>query len=180
MKILSLDPATGETGWAVLTDDGSPDGRLDDYGLIRGADGELEHVMRELYCSALALIASHLPDVAAVELPFAQKRPGGQARRSVVHLPTYGMAVGVCLAACYAHTRSVYGVPNDEWGRRFPVGKDQYKTARVLAVEGLYGLERGKMGAMSVAGNVADAVLLARYVLLRHVRTDGVYTGGRA
>jgi Holliday junction resolvasome RuvABC endonuclease subunit len=168
--ILSFDPAIGDTGYALLgTSQQSPDGDLHDWGLIEGGEGTVEERLAMLYTAACELIEKHQPSIVAVEFPFAKAMPGGRARRSVMHLPTYGMAVGVVFAAARASGRTTVVVANDEWGRRFPTRGDDKKRLRVLAVSGLYNIAPERMGCESKAGNVADAVLLARYVMLRHV-----------
>jgi hypothetical protein len=111
-----------------------------------------------------------MPDIVIVETPFEKTRGGaGQSKRSVVTLPWYGVAVGaaICGAMRYlpGSDAKLGGVANDTWAKRYPVGKDPYKTARVKLAADVYGRQPEEFGCKSKAGDVADAVLMARWLL---------------
>ena len=100
-----------------------------------------------------------------VEMPQTVTR-GKKGKRSAAHLPTYGMAVGMVLAA--ARTAGVRRITPSatEWTRGLPgVDGDEYKTKRVRAVTYYYGAGWDKLLSRKQAGNVADAALLARWAL---------------
>lgn len=106
-----------------------------------------------------------------VETPFESRRPPSGAARSVVTLPVYGVAVGMVLGAAHKlvhqnNMDTLLTVPSDEWPRGWapPVKGDDYKTARVEFVNGLYGLDLVEQGgSKSKAADMADAILLAHW-----------------
>lgn len=105
---------------------------------------------------------------AVVEMPFAKRRPPAGARRSVVDLPTYGVAAGVVLATTIPFVRvgQILTPPSDEWptGWAPPVKGDRYKSARVAFANSLYGLDLvAQCGSKSKAADMADALLLAEW-----------------
>lgn len=181
MKILSLDPAMGVTGWALLTDDASPDGKPEDFGLIRNAEGgDILERVRQFRDELLTLMEKSVPDLIVVETPFARARGGQKVKRSALSLPTYGIAVGTALCAAVGHqsTRHLHGprpvkvisVPVDTWSIGIRSG-GEYKENRVQFATWLYKLREGIFGAKTTAGNVADALLMARWALATR-RTD--------
>lgn len=183
--VLALDPSLSCTGWAVVCVKGPAGlGKLVEAGRITpdhsGPDAAIE-----LHAEVRDLIAARSSDVVIVETPAAGRRaPGGGSfdKRSVVTLPSYGMAVGVCLAAALEWAprlkHHVMHVPADEWCRGLPSTRgDKNKSGRVRLAASLYGRDVSAFGAPSTAGNVADAVLLARWAM---ERVQGVGGGGAA
>lgn len=166
MKILGLDPALNLTGWATLIDNG-PDGLLDDYGLIHGSEEKgLDPRGRELVGQVQSLIKGVAPDLVVVELPAdGSQGSGGYGGRAAMSGPPYGFAVGCVFAAALAMGVEVRGVSVSRWAKGLPKG-DDHKSGRVRAAQYLYGLPEGKLGAKTTAGNIADAILLARWVLI--------------
>lgn len=177
MKILALDPAKGCTGWAVLEDDGSPDGAILGAGTIKVAtDGRSAHVwLGDLAREVLALHAKERTEYVAIETP-SESSGGSRSRyanRAATSMPVYGMAVGCVIAAVntieWEGLKAVVCVPVDHWARYLKTG-GKHKPERVRVAAMLYGREVREFGTKSDAGNVADAVILARWVLLNKVR----------
>ena len=105
---------------------------------------------------------------AVVEMPFATKRPPAGATRSVVNLPTYGVAVGVVLATVnpWMPLGQILTPASDDWPRGWApaVKGDRYKSARVQAANALYGLDLvAQCGSKSKAADMADALLMAEW-----------------
>lgn len=190
MRILALDPSLTCTGFATVDADGSESGRLIEAGTITPMLPDGAPMVERVRCMGRqvwdALWAAK-PGVVVVETPFATPRGGPKQRRSTLTLPNYGVAVGYVLAgadafrgqinaanppdprAPNARPLEVVTVPADEWSRGLPsTARDPDKTGRVRFAASLYGLEAADFGAVSVAGNVADAVLLAWWYLRRH------------
>jgi hypothetical protein len=172
LKILSFDPSMSATGWALLVDDGTPDGRLEGAGRITDSGGCVLERAWKLYSEVAALIGEQLQPLSAtsriiVEVPFNKARGGPKSRRSAMTLPTYGMAVGAVACAAKASGWEVTSVPAADWSRGLPgVMKDPYKTRRVMYAASIYGRKPREFGAKTTAGDVADAVLLARWSML--------------
>lgn len=173
MSVVAFDPAITHTGAACVSDDGL-ELRMRALITVEGEGRDLQDRLRELRADVRAFIDDNLPKVIAVEMPAAKgiaPKSQGFGNRSALHLPTYGIAVGTVLAEAerYAETHPHLDVkvlcrPSDSWTRGYPGTKgDPHKTARVRLVESLYGLADGALGFMSYAGNVADAILLARH-----------------
>lgn len=177
MSILAFDPSKTCTGWAVLEDDGTPDGRLVEAGTIKhdSAHGCSPHMwIGDIQREVVGLHARVRSPVVAIETPAETgKAWGGYRNRSVLSIPVYGMAVGAVVAAIntieWDGLKAVICVPVDEWAGRMPTGGD-HKPHRVRMAAMLYEREQESFGTKTDAGNIADAVLLARWVLLNKVR----------
>lgn len=163
MLVVGIDPSMTCTGYAVLS--GSC---VLDAGVIRPSGKTLTERAHDLWRHCRDIVTTHRGAVVVVELPAARGIPPdaqGFRRRSALTLPVYGIAVGIVLGAYWASPGArLIAVAADAWTRGMPSTRgDPRKTGRVRLVEQLYGLGRGGLGAPTVAGNVADAVLLARY-----------------
>ena len=171
MRILAFDPSKECTGYALIEDEG--EGRLVLVGDIRlkAKDKPLvgswfPFLMREVG----EVLQKHTPDVVAVELPAARNRPWSTYdKQAVIHIPTYGMAVGAVLATVYAMRHSPVLVPVDQWSQGLARG-GEHKEGRVRDAAYVFKVEESSFGPKSIAGNMADAALLARWVLLNKVR----------
>jgi hypothetical protein len=188
MSVVAFDPAITHTGAACVSDDGR---ELRGAPLIRveGENRDLQDRLTELRRDVRAFLEEHRPKVVAVEMPAKRGLPPeaqGFKKRSMLHLPTYGIAVGTVLAEA---ERYVDMNPNrevvvlcrgsDEWSRGYPGTKnDEYKTARVRLVESMFQLPEGSLGAKTTAGNLADAILLATHAA--QIATANLATKGAA
>lgn len=181
MIIHAVDPSLTCTGYAVINDDGSENGILIDAGTHIPHKGTLAERALELGADIFDGFRSLRADVCVVELPFAKTRGGPKATRSAMLLPNYGIAVGMALSAAgrwvadsasvsgLMTSRRVVAVPADEWSRGVPgTMRDPLKTKRVAMAAYLYNRPVSDFGTKSNAGNVADAVLLARWAMLRN------------
>lgn len=193
MKVLGIDPSISEAAAALLIADGTTTGRLDRIWRIQPKAGPLDERLERLAGDIEDIIEKMDPRVIVVELPADQTRgKGGRGfqRRSVMTLPTYGAAVGAVVIAVkrWAPANTTHGdalrmffpsvsawtkrdVPPATW-RDPKTGRserDDRKRARVAFVEHLYKLKGGELGPESVAGNAADAVLLARWGMWREM-----------
>lgn len=174
MKALALDPSMGCTGWAVLEEAvNNENGQIIAAGTIapnlEPSEGGGRRTL-DLYRQFYALIHQHDPGMVVIEEP-AQFGAWGPAQKA--GLPLYGMAVGaaVCAAAeCstdFGDFEIVFYQPH-VWSKGLPVNKkgtDPHKNGRVRLAATLYGRSPESFGTKTKAGNVADAVLLARYAL---------------
>ena len=168
--ILSLDPSSECTGYAML----GADRGIIESGTIRPDARDKTPAARVLTIGREvgALVKRLSPGVVVVETPFATPRGGPKARRSAMTLPTYGMAVGAALAAVdgwrLTHDPApvLVTVPADAWSRGLAGTRDdEHKVKRVQAVVYLYGIAPEALGPKTLAGNVADAILMARWAL---------------
>lgn len=191
MLILAFDPSQDCTGYALLRDDDSDDGELLEAGQIRckkeatktrEAD-PIQVVTGNIFLEVLALRDQHRPNIMAIEMPADTGRPfGGFKGRSMMSGPPFGMAVGAAVSAAVLPVDGrgvkvtpprLMGFPSDGWamnlGRRWRLRStkvDKYKEDRVHLAARLYKRDPGAFGAKTTAGNVADAVLLARHCLM--------------
>jgi hypothetical protein len=174
MKILAFDPSMTCTGWALLeaVAGDSRGGKLLEHGYF-AVDGEtLVERVSHMQIMVVSILKRLPPDLVVVETPAetGRVRDAQNFRGTAMTTPIYGVAVGACIAACCGRMGSldVLGVPSDEWtkGREVPkCGADSKKMARVEYVQRTWGVT---LGPKSYAGNVADAVLIARWACWRH------------
>ncbi len=170
MTILAFDPSTTCTGWAVLGDAGD-DGKFLGAGMIR--PDKFDTLTDRLLDMAEAVrerVRVAGADVVVVETPAAtgRARAAQGFKGTPLTIPIYGAAVGAAIVACGSTGKGVKvcGVASDEWTKhRVPTGRDPHKAMRVEYVKRLYGIE--DLGPRSLAGNVADAILIARWRLWR-------------
>jgi hypothetical protein len=177
--IVGIDPSCTCTGWAVLEHDGSLLGRLVEGGTIKPKEGTLaervDETCRDLLKMLMELEVDRVGAI-VVEFPARSKRPPSYefGNRSILTLPNYGVMVGAVYLAIMVSLPKGAGAQvltpaSDEWtGGDIPSSAgDDHKTQRVAYVTSLYNLKPGSLGAKTYAGNVADAVLLARWGLFR-------------
>jgi hypothetical protein len=172
--IVAFDPSLSCTGYAVLMADGE---RLEDAGIIRADDEQADQYTRAKSITEQALDvlekyakgAGGACPIAAVAIEAPRTNGAGmRGKRSTAHLPGYGMVVGT-LTYGVDLLRSGYGFelmrPSaTEWTRGFPpTNGDQHKERRVALVCHMFNLEADALGPKTIAGNVADAVLLGRW-----------------
>lgn len=173
--VVGIDPSCACTGWAVLdASSGSMMGTLREKGSHKPGEGTLAERVAETATDVRAHLLG-LRDLLAlvvVEFPAKSERsPSAEfGRRSILTLPNYGICVGAVYEACRQSCDCPILTPaSDEWtGGDIPstVG-DDYKIGRVRYASSLYGLADGALGPKTYAGNVADAILLARWGLFR-------------
>ena len=180
-RILAFDPSINLTAAALLLVEPKKagPGQLGPFWTIRPNGDRLSDRVRDLLDEASEVIEKAHADVIVVEMPA--DRPMGNRRgfqrRSVLDLPNYGAAVGAVLAAAHSCGPSHQVAPSEDrpfqlltpsacdWTLRDvpSSANDEYKERRVRHVEALWRLKAGSLGAKTVAGNVADAMLLARW-----------------
>lgn len=175
--ILALDPSSTCTGWAVLRDDGSPDGAIVQAGIIRSRRPDIVERLREIggsihelarFFDGVEVLAIERPETANI----GQARQG-YGRRGHSDMAHYGAA---WWAVTHAATETFPGahcyMPTPlEWvtDSRIPSSKgDDHKTKRVEWACKVWGLEPGRLGCKTNAGNVADALFLARWAMRRY------------
>lgn len=170
--ILAFDPSISSTGYAILRASGR-DGTFVAAGRIWARGKGLDIVTRidQILTDAQAVVdevavmnATH----ASIVIETPQTETHGKTR-SASTLPTYGMAVGALVwGLVYPISWGRVTVSATEWTKGAPAtGNDKYKVARVRFVEQLYRLKPGSLGAKTTAGDVADAVLIARWMVRR-------------
>jgi hypothetical protein len=170
--IVGIDPSLGCTGWAVLEHDGSLLGRMVEGGTIKPSDGTLAERAGQIADEVAQLLQPLDLARVVLEFPAKTKRPPSwtAGERSILTLPNYGLCVGAVFQAIrWTCQDLLVTVAADEWtGGDIPSSDgDEHKTKRVEYVTQLYNLKPGSLGAKTYAGNVADAVLLARWGLFR-------------
>lgn len=166
--ILAIDPSLSCTGYAVLN------------GTIIRAMGKVtsdgDGDAYERACSISNQLCRELephigPDTAAVVVEAPQIVARGLAgKRSAATAPNYGIVVGVVTRDIHRliqerETSAVLLRPSATvWTAGLPgTRKDPKKRGRVQLVSSLYGLGLGALGSVTDAGNIADAILLARW-----------------
>ena len=179
--VIAFDPSLSCTGFAVIPAN-LGDTRLVDAGTISAdVDGDAYTRAKSITDQALDVIEQYADtdkrtevwSVASVviEAPQVVSR-GFKGKRSAATAPNYGIIVGA-LTYAVDLLRGGYGFELQrpsatEWTRGYPATHgDPHKTRRVSLVEHIYNLTPGDLGAMTTAGNVADAVLLARWAAAR-------------
>lgn len=173
-RVIAFDPSIDRTGYAVLEDDGDS-GRIWEAGLITTRDHSHGRAARidDLIAGTQEKLDHAHADAAVIEFPFSRVFPGRGTRRSIATLPTMGLAIGAVYATARAHWTSgklplgVLTPGSDEWPRGTvpPTKGDDAKEARVRYVEAVYRLRDGELGPKTTAGNIADAILQARWGL---------------
>lgn len=178
--ILGIDPSLNETAVAVLVSGVPSVGRLVQVYRIRPEGDTLHDRACSLANELASIIEMHQPGCAVLELPADAKRGGWGAYkgRSPLSIAPYGIAVGAAVMVLKWHlpaavnggtpVRVFYPSVNDWTGRGVPSSKgDPNKVKRANFVRMLYRLGPEALGPKTVAGNAADAVLLARWGLLK-------------
>lgn len=172
MRVLAFDPSIALTGVGCVSNRGD---QLVSRALIRTGDGDHQARAEELWADVGVELAELNPDIVVVETPSITgrgRRHWGYEGRSVLSAPVYGLAVGIVLGQAFLYRKAnpnreikVITRPADAWTKGLPgTADDEHKQGRVRLVEELFRLEAGALGAKTAAGNVADAILLARHV----------------
>jgi Holliday junction resolvasome RuvABC endonuclease subunit len=180
MRLLAFDPSLSKTGWALLTESG-PAINLTEFGDFEPKGSDLADRCNQINRFAARIIDGTKPEAIAVELPRAGFIRGES--RSATHLPSYGMAVGVVLAACHDAEREtgakVITVAADVWGRSIPRGgKGEAKEGRIQAVRLMFGRDlMDTFKSAERASAVADAALMGRHAIT-HWRTGLIGKAG--
>lgn len=194
IRVLGIDPSLTCTGWALLEQFPTrPQGLAIAHGIIEpaGADKPMHERIRELACLLTqAIVCNPTASHCTIEIPENKPRPAGKrgfAKRSVITLPNLGIPVGACIALACTHfdapnIRTVApsdwltsdiprvgggGDDDDEHSTGKDAGSDPHKTYRVRYAERVWNLKRDSLGPVSKAGNVADALFIARHGLYR-------------
>jgi len=174
MKILAFDPSLSCTGWALLRVHAEhPDGLILGMGYIQPDGAPPDDLAARILDLANGIgkrAAESAADLIVIETPATTGRAaGGQSfRGTAMTIPIYGAAVGACITVCGRECAKVRGVPSDMWtkGRGVPSSRgDALKTRRVEYVCRQWGVK--SLGPKTYAGNVADAVLIARWAMWR-------------
>jgi crossover junction endodeoxyribonuclease RuvC len=158
-RVLGIDPGTAVTGYGVVEPASRRPGRLVECGVLRTRVGAgLPDRLRTLYAGVTELLATHHPDVLAVESIFFARN----VRTSL----TLGHARGVILLAA-----AEAGVTVAEFApalvKRVVVGRGRATKAQVgYMVQQLLRLERPP-----VPADAADGVAVALTYLLSGGRT---------
>lgn len=191
MIVVGFDPSLSATGWAVLNSEAPrhaphrEDGQLVVAGIIKPDGDTKDYAARlgSLFREARAILDEYLPSLVVVELPASHGHHRG-SKSGTYHVgqPIYGSAVGAVIVTALLDARMdtleritpprVMAFAADVWTRSLPDGArrtkdDPKKTRRVEYAATVYSRSPESFGPMTVAGEVADAVLLARYGLLR-------------
>jgi crossover junction endodeoxyribonuclease RuvC len=92
IKLLGLDPGLRITGWGVLAVNGNRLRHIADGAVVVAPSGNLADRLARLYRGLEAVVATHMPDEAAVEETFVNRNPAstlklGQARGVVLLVP---------------------------------------------------------------------------------------------
>jgi crossover junction endodeoxyribonuclease RuvC len=114
MRVLGLDPGLRVTGWGVVESEGANLRHVANGRVVSDEGGSLAARLTQLHDGLAAVIAEHMPDVAAVEETFVNKNPAstlklGMARGVVLLVPARA-GLGVAEYAANAVKKSVVGV----------------------------------------------------------------------
>lgn len=169
IRVLGIDPSMGGTGIALLEGEPGTDGKIIE-AIRHTPEGEdIGNRALDLGAFVHKYSKQHLPDVVVIETPFAGARGGVHSTRSAMTLPNYGIAVGAIITGVgliHGHGIDFVFVPADQWCK-IATRQDRYKETRVRYAAAIYGMQPEDFGAKSKAGDIADAVLLARFGLLK-------------
>lgn len=185
MIYLSIDPSISCTGYGLLHDDGSTNGRVIECGTIKPPDADSgspwtrirDGLLVDLSALVGSLLLAHEINVVIVETPQEWSKGLG-GKRSAATLPTYGMAVGAVLAELESIRKdmskpfTLLETSASEWTRSAPAARtistsgrrqaDPNKTARVEYVRALWPTAVLPT-AKDKAGGAADALLMAKW-----------------
>lgn len=178
MKSLGVDPSIAATAVALVEGDEIRQKPIDCWRL-KSEGTRLADRILSLATQLFAIIAETGPDIFVVEAP-SESMAGGyftndpkRVKGQLLTLPVYGAATAACMLACMWGRRDqtenlVFTPAANEWTRGLPsVRHDKTrKESRVKAVQYYFG-DDVPLGPVSFAGNTADALLLARWGLMR-------------
>lgn len=167
ITIMAIDPSMTMSGYAVLRRSDSI--TVVDAGVLRPEGTDRINKIHSMVIEAKCLAAEYSPTRIIVELPMEFVIAARRGKRSAAHLPWYGVAIGAFLVSFPRDI--VVGVTATAWGTVYPT-IDKMKTGRIMAVRARYG-QHLDLGAPTVAGNVADAIMMGTWWLDRLRETDG-------
>lgn len=163
--ILSIDPSLSCTGWALVNADATKAVAFGKFNTTESMDLHVRCRLLATNVQSAALDHCKAADIAAVLIETPQDEGNsGRGRRSTTYLPSYGACVGYFLGHFDAQVfaERVHAISASKWGKGFRTGGDN-KPQRVKAAAWTYQIKPEDMGKPTVAGNVADALLMARW-----------------
>lgn len=172
--IVAFDPSLTCTGYAVLGECGSFDGYIVSAGtIVPDTKGSVYERCGSILaqCQEIIDFARESVHVSVVQIEMPAEHIRAHHRRSLVTLPNYGILIGCLLFGLDVGHAQIDPVPVTQWSKRAPPAKStedsngSYKIPRVHACEAIYNLDSGALGCKTRAGNVADAILMARWRL---------------
>jgi Holliday junction resolvasome RuvABC endonuclease subunit len=162
-RVIGIDPSLGCTGWAITT---GPE-TVVEGGIITPEGETLMERARSITDQLLAIIKPLGRPAIVVETPATQRKAwGGFKGQNPMSAAAYAFVVGVVVGRLEPYGEPLLTVAPDEWAPRIRGAgraKDPYKTARVQYAAQLFNIKPEILGPKTVAGNVADALLLARW-----------------
>ena len=168
---MGIDPSISCTGYAVLDSEANSDGRFIAAGyIVPTKKGSLVARILDLAAAVEKRIAEQAPDVIVIETPAETGRAmsGQRFSGTAMTIPVYGAAVGACIIAARKSGAVIVGTPSDEWTKRRDTPRcsgDPNKENRVEYVRKVWNIL--DLGPKTLAGNVADALLIARWMIGR-------------
>lgn len=169
---MGIDPSISCTGWALLNSakDANDGGFVACGYIVPSKAKDLAVRIIDLAGAIGRRVQEYNPGLIVLETPAATGRAmsGQRFKGTALTIPVYGAAVGACIVACSRSNACVMGTPSDDWTKSPDTPRcrgDADKTNRVEYVQRVWGitLEAPK----SLAGNVADALLIARWGVRR-------------
>ena len=163
MIILGIDPGSNITGFGVVRSVGGKN-ELIDSGVIRASGVGTDHHLRlkQIYESVCELIALHLPDLCAIEMPIYGKNP-----QSMLKL---GRAQATAMLAALNHQIPVTEYTPKEVKKAVTGNGNASKEQVSFMIETMLLIEQGS----SVTLDATDALAVALCHIHRGVtRTEG-------
>jgi crossover junction endodeoxyribonuclease RuvC len=147
MRVLGLDPGLVHTGWGIIDVEGNALRHVAD-GVVSPPTGlPIAQRLTTIFEGVQAVVALHLPDVAAIEETFVNKNPDSTLK--------LGLARGVALVAA-----ATTGLPVHEYAARLVkktvVGTGRADKDQIAMMIGIL-----LPGARGVAADAADALAVA-------------------
>ena len=144
MIVLSLDPSSTRTGYAVMADALT----IIDAGLLNSDPTDAWLVRVKAIVRDLGkLLNEHCPDVILVEVPHQHNKASHK------NLAVYGFAVGVMWWECYSFTEETHAINAEEWTGKVPKRRRQQNIRMVFPHRYIPALDKG--------GDIADAIGMA-------------------
>lgn len=169
---MGIDPSISCTGWALLDSAKNQyDGGFIACGyIVPKKAGDLTERIIDLADALEARVKECNPGRIVLETPAATGRAmsGQRFKGTALTIPVYGAAVGACIVACSRSNACVMGTPSDDWTKSPDTprcNRDADKANRVEYVQRVWGITLA--APKSLAGNVADALLIARWGVRR-------------
>ncbi|MEM0982679.1 MAG: hypothetical protein AAGI17_01875 [Planctomycetota bacterium] len=160
MRVLSFDPSSTATGWAVVNDELA----AERSGILRRpASWPVYLRIRNLHADAKRLLNQLAAGVDRIVVEVPGKAQAGRLRRTYATPGDYAAAVGVVLGLAWGTGLPVVTVRSDEWtGAREGYPASKAHRLAVLKAAGAYDGE-GDPG-----GDRGDAIFLGIWYLQRH------------